>query len=67
MGNPLRLSKPKGDRWVWTYCPETGEEVVGLNWDKGVVVISSLFGWYYCPSCGGWHVHKTEPEDNNYH
>lgn len=66
MKNPLRLPKPKGERWILTYCPKTGEEVVGRNWDEGVIVISSLFGWYYCPSCKGWHVQKSDPDDKRY-
>lgn len=66
MGNPLRLLKPKGERWILTYCPNTGEEVVGRNWDAGVIVISSLFGWYYCPSCRGWHVQKSNSDDECY-
>ena len=60
-----RLLSPdpsKNSRWVWTICPNTGEEVIGGSWDKGVIVISSLFGWYHCPSCGGWHVKRSDPD-----
>ena len=51
----MKSSKSK-TRWILTYCPNTGDEVVGTGWDKLLVTSGGQATWWQCPSCGGWHL-----------
>lgn len=49
----------KQSQWVLASCPNTGEEVVGSGWNRQFSTPDGQASWWYCPSCGGWHVMRV--------
>jgi len=59
----LIMSGDQG-KWVLSYCPSTGDEVVGSGWNKRFSTPTGQATWWHCPSCGGWHISTLSGESH---